>query len=239
MHQDRPHRWLDFPILNGAVPVLKPIGRLRASPPANRAFTRTRLRIPHCLIATRSPQCVRPLSTIQFHLRERAAEMRVSSKELKDDNTAAVIMRLQSCGCLHRADRQSVGRTRRSQYRRSEALASHSSRRGSSARCWARSAAIDLREYLDRRLESCGCLHGADQQSVRRTSGSQYRRSEALASHYFPDGAPPARRSSSVSRRSISTNASIRSLTSFSTSRPPCAMLAWRRRSMMSLSGGA
>jgi hypothetical protein len=28
------------------------------------------------------------------HLRERAAEMRVSSKELKDNNTAAVIMRL-------------------------------------------------------------------------------------------------------------------------------------------------
>jgi hypothetical protein len=28
------------------------------------------------------------------HLRERAAEMRGSSKELKDDNTAAVIMRL-------------------------------------------------------------------------------------------------------------------------------------------------
>ena len=37
---------------------------------------------------------MRPLSTIQFHLRERAAEMRVSSKELKDNNTAAVIMRL-------------------------------------------------------------------------------------------------------------------------------------------------
>jgi hypothetical protein len=29
-----------------------------------------------------------------IHLRERAAEMRVSSKELKDNNTAAVIMRL-------------------------------------------------------------------------------------------------------------------------------------------------
>jgi hypothetical protein len=28
------------------------------------------------------------------HLRERAAEMRASSKELKDNNTAAVIMRL-------------------------------------------------------------------------------------------------------------------------------------------------
>ena len=28
------------------------------------------------------------------HLRERAAEMRVSSKELKDNNTVAVIMRL-------------------------------------------------------------------------------------------------------------------------------------------------
>jgi hypothetical protein len=28
------------------------------------------------------------------HLRERAAEMRVSSKELKDSNTAAVILRL-------------------------------------------------------------------------------------------------------------------------------------------------
>ena len=28
------------------------------------------------------------------HLRERAAEMRVSSKELKDNNTAAAIMRL-------------------------------------------------------------------------------------------------------------------------------------------------
>jgi hypothetical protein len=28
------------------------------------------------------------------HLRKRAAEMRVSSKELKDNNTAAVIMRL-------------------------------------------------------------------------------------------------------------------------------------------------
>ena len=28
------------------------------------------------------------------HLRERAAEMRVSSKELKDNNTAAIIMRL-------------------------------------------------------------------------------------------------------------------------------------------------
>jgi hypothetical protein len=29
-----------------------------------------------------------------IHLRERAAEMRVSSKELKDNNTAAAIMRL-------------------------------------------------------------------------------------------------------------------------------------------------
>ena len=29
-----------------------------------------------------------------IHLRERAAEMRLSSKELKDNNTAAVIMRL-------------------------------------------------------------------------------------------------------------------------------------------------
>ena len=29
-----------------------------------------------------------------IHLRERAAEMRVSSKELKDNNTAAIIMRL-------------------------------------------------------------------------------------------------------------------------------------------------
>ena len=29
-----------------------------------------------------------------IHLRERAAEMRVSSRELKDNNTAAVIMRL-------------------------------------------------------------------------------------------------------------------------------------------------
>jgi hypothetical protein len=28
------------------------------------------------------------------HLRERAAEMRASSKELKDNNTAAIIMRL-------------------------------------------------------------------------------------------------------------------------------------------------
>jgi hypothetical protein len=28
------------------------------------------------------------------HLRERAAEMRVSSKELKDNNTSAVILRL-------------------------------------------------------------------------------------------------------------------------------------------------
>ena len=28
------------------------------------------------------------------HLRERAAEMRASSKELRDDNTAAVIMRV-------------------------------------------------------------------------------------------------------------------------------------------------
>jgi hypothetical protein len=28
------------------------------------------------------------------HLRQRAAEMRVSSKELKDNNTAAIIMRL-------------------------------------------------------------------------------------------------------------------------------------------------
>ena len=29
-----------------------------------------------------------------IHLRERAAEMRVSSKELKDNNTASIILRL-------------------------------------------------------------------------------------------------------------------------------------------------
>ena len=36
-----------------------------------------------------------------IHLRERAAEMRVSSKELKDNNTAAVIMRLASLLLKH------------------------------------------------------------------------------------------------------------------------------------------
>jgi hypothetical protein len=39
-----------------------------------------------------------------IHLRERAAEMRVSSKELKDNNTAAVIMRLADL-CDRLADR--------------------------------------------------------------------------------------------------------------------------------------
>jgi hypothetical protein len=37
---------------------------------------------------------MRPLSNDSQHLRSRAAEMRASSKELKDNNTAAVIIRL-------------------------------------------------------------------------------------------------------------------------------------------------
>jgi hypothetical protein len=61
---------------------------------ANRAFTGTRLRISDCLGS--HPESVMRASYVNDpnHLRERATEMRASSKELKDDNTAAVIMRL-------------------------------------------------------------------------------------------------------------------------------------------------
>jgi hypothetical protein len=83
-------------------------------------------------------------------------------------------------------------------------------------------------------------VHGLHPRASRQSENRQGARrgrglsGPALASRYFPDGAAPARRSSSFSRRSISTNAWIRSLTSLSTSRPPSAMLAWRRRSVTS-----
>jgi hypothetical protein len=63
-------------------------------PRANRAFTGTRLRIPHCFDSNAGSVMRASYVNDSNHLRKRAAEMRASSKELKDNNTAAVIMRL-------------------------------------------------------------------------------------------------------------------------------------------------
>ena len=94
VHQDRPHRWLGSPILHGAVPVLKPIGRLQA---CHRVLTEpSREQVTHSPLLDSNAESAMRASFVNdsIHLRERAAEMRVSSKELKDNNTAAVIMRL-------------------------------------------------------------------------------------------------------------------------------------------------
>ena len=95
VHQDRPHRWLDSPILHGAVPVLKPIGRLQA---CHRVLTEPSRELgyafPIALVANAEPVMRVSYVNDSNYLRERAAEMRSSSKELKDNNTAAVIMRL-------------------------------------------------------------------------------------------------------------------------------------------------
>jgi hypothetical protein len=55
-----------------------------APPRANRAFTGTRLRIPHCFGS--NAESVMRVSYVNDsnHLRQRATEMRASSKELKD-----------------------------------------------------------------------------------------------------------------------------------------------------------
>jgi hypothetical protein len=63
-------------------------------PRANRAFTGTRLSILHCFDCNAESVMRASYVNDSSHLRKRAAEMRVSSKELKDNNTAAVIMRL-------------------------------------------------------------------------------------------------------------------------------------------------
>ena len=63
-------------------------------PSANAAFTGTRLRIPHCFGSNAESVMRASYVNDSNHLRERAAEMRASSKELKDSNTARVIMRL-------------------------------------------------------------------------------------------------------------------------------------------------
>src|ERR1700741_4952575 len=63
-------------------------------PRANRAFTGTRLRIPHCIGSNSESVMLAPRVNASNHLRARATEMRASSKELKDNNNAAVIMRL-------------------------------------------------------------------------------------------------------------------------------------------------
>ena len=57
-------------------------------------FTGTRLRIPHCFGSYTESVMRASYVNDSNHLRERAAEMRASSTELKDSNTAAIIMRL-------------------------------------------------------------------------------------------------------------------------------------------------
>jgi hypothetical protein len=49
---------------------------------------------PIALVASAEPLMRASYVSESNHLRQRASEMRASSKELKDDNTAAVIMRL-------------------------------------------------------------------------------------------------------------------------------------------------
>ena len=90
-----PHQWLGTSILRGAVPVLKPIGRLQV---CCRVLTEPSRELgyafPIALVANAEPVMRASYVNDSNYLRERAAEMRSSSKELKDNNTAAVIMRL-------------------------------------------------------------------------------------------------------------------------------------------------
>jgi len=67
---------------------------MAVDPRANRAFTRKE--VTHSPMLDSNAESAMRASFVNdsIHLRERAAEMRVSSKELKDNNTAAVIMRL-------------------------------------------------------------------------------------------------------------------------------------------------
>jgi hypothetical protein len=61
---------------------------------ANRAFTGTRLRFPHCFESKAESVMRASYVNESNNLRERASEMRASSRDLKDNNTAATIMRL-------------------------------------------------------------------------------------------------------------------------------------------------
>ena len=81
--------------LHGAVPILKPIDQLQAR---YRVLTEPSRELgyafPIALVANAEPVMRASYVNDSNYLRERAAEMRSSSKELKDNNTAAVIMRL-------------------------------------------------------------------------------------------------------------------------------------------------
>jgi hypothetical protein len=65
----------------------------KALPRANRAFMGARLGMLHCF-GSNAESVLRASHVKESnHLRERAAEMRASSKELKDNNNTAIIMR--------------------------------------------------------------------------------------------------------------------------------------------------
>jgi hypothetical protein len=91
-HQDRPHRWLGSSILHAGVRVLKPdwsFVSVVTEPSQERGYA-----FRHCLGSKAESAMRASYVNESNHLRERAIEMRASSKELKDNNTVAVIMRL-------------------------------------------------------------------------------------------------------------------------------------------------